>query len=264
MKIIKILQVVATHLPPQQVRHHLEYLEFITPGIPRLVAYGGPFEHFQQLGIENAIFLENPLLRGPMVYQCFNELPGKTVRYMEERNLSCDLIHVTEYDHIILSRSYFHDLAEIFEKSKCDYLGQGGNLKTNSNWPFYLRHRDDEEFLDYLSQISIREDKTAMYGVLLNGYVLTTQIFHAIAALPQLPIVFGELLFPTIAHHLGYKIGDLDTYSDLFRYNRYRPIWNKAEVMQMVSNGEIAVHPFKDYGALDDLRKLIGARAPAG
>jgi len=246
---MKILNLVVTHLAPEQVTRHLALAEAYTPGVPRLIAYGGPHVSFDALAFPDKFLLEDPSLRGPVINQCFNELFPKTWRWAQEHAAAFDFIHVTEYDHLILNRNYFEILEDAVERSGCDFLGKNCGLKANSNWMHLFRYRDDPVLLDYLRRISVREDKTAICGTLGNGFTLSRRALQAWAEAPTPPPFYNEVLFPTLTHHLGFKIGDIGAYCDLFRHVRWGPLWTETEIRDLQAQGAPCCHPFKDIDA---------------
>lgn len=251
---MQILNVVVTHLAPEQVARHMELAEVYTPGIARVIAYGGQPALFDMLAFPNKFLLEDPSLRGPVINQCFNELFPKIWRWTQEHDTAFDFVHVTEYDHLILSGEYFERLAEAVERSGCDFLGKNCGLKANSNWMHLFRYREDPVLLDYLNRISVREDKTAICGTLGNGFTISRSALRAWAEAPEPPPFYNEVLFPTLTHHLGFKIGDIGSYSDLFRHVRWGPLWKAAEVQEMLQRGVPCCHPFKD---IDAARRIL-------
>jgi hypothetical protein len=255
---MQFLHVIITHVAPPKVAEFLAFCERVTPGVPRLIAYGGSPENFSLLEHPAKIFLADESLRGPVIQQCVNELLPKVSAYLNApASPRCDLVHFSEFDHLILYRNYFDMLAEIFRQSGCDLMGKTAGLKTHSNWVHYLRYRENESLRNYLAHISQREDKTALYGMLGNGYTLSRDLVHAIARLPDLPRVYYELLFPTLAHHLGFKVGDLGAFSDIFRHVRWGPAWKLEEVENLIKSGAACCHPFKDLDRLSAVSERI-------
>jgi hypothetical protein len=258
LQIMQFLHVVVTHLAPPKVAKFPAFCDRVTPGIPRLVAYGGPPENFPLLDHPARIFLEDSSQRGPVIQQCVDELLPKVSGYLNQPgSLRCDFIHFSEFDHLILRRNYFDMLAEVFRQSGCDFIGKTAGLKTHSNWIHYLRYREDQPLRDYLGAISKREDKTALYGMLGNGYTLSRDALESISRLPALPRVYYELLFPTLTHHLGFRVGDIGAFSDMFYHVRWGPTWKPKEARNLIQNGAACCHPFKDLDQLSTVSQWL-------
>jgi hypothetical protein len=247
--LMQFLHVIITHLAPELAVRHVELAEAFTPGIPRLIAYGGPAAAFRDLPWADKFLLEDPSLRGPVTGQCFNELLPKIHEWMERQPGGFDAVHVSEYDHWILRGDYFAQLAGVLARSGADFTGRGCGVKTQTNWMHLFRYREDPALLGYLARHSVREDKTTICGTLGNGFTLSRRALDAIAALPSPPRVYGEVLFPTLAHHLGFQIADIGSYSDIFRHVRWGPLWTEEELVRLARSGAACCHPFKDIPA---------------
>jgi hypothetical protein len=258
---MRFLHVIITHLPPEKVRAHLALTRRFTPGVATLIAYGGPAAAFNQLKTGGEFFLEDPSLRGVNIQQCFNELFPKIWTYARQHALEFDFVHVTEYDHIILCTDYFERIAAALELSGADFLGRGCGLKSHSNWPHRFVGGRDGALLDYLRAHSVRENKTEICGTLGNGIVLSRAALQAWAELPTPPRIYNELIFPTLVHHLGFKIGDMGSYSDVFEQVRWGPVWTPGELRELIRRGAACVHPIKDT---DAAITLLADVAPGG
>ena len=251
---MQILHLVITHIAPEKVAQHLALTEAFAPGVPRLIAYGGPQSSFDALPGSNKFFLEDASIRGPVTSQCFNELFPKTWRYIQAQGIPFDFMHVSEFDHLILSRNYFDCLKDVIARSAGDFIGKNCGIKTNSNWMHLFRYRDDPTFLNYLSRVSVREDKTAICSTFGNGFTISSRALQAMAELESPPPVYNEVFFPTLVHHLGFKICDIGTYSNMFRHVRWQP-YSPEEVRKQMLQGVPCCHPFKD---IDAAQKILG------
>ena len=258
--LMQILHVVITHLAPELAVQHVALAEAFTPGVPRLIAYGGPPASFGALPWKDKFLLEDPSLRGPVIHQCFNELFPKIWDWVRRQPVAFDAVHVTEYDHWILRADYFAQLEEILTRSGADFLGRGCGVKTHTNWMHLFRYRDDSALLGYLRRFSVREDKTAICGTLGDGFTISRRALEAMAALPDPPPAYNEVFFPTLTHHLGFQIADMGDYSDFLRHVRWGPLWTEAELVELARQGAACCHPFKDMAAA---HRLLAPFAPA-
>jgi len=256
---MKILHVIITHLAPEQAVQHVEMAEAFTPGVPRLIAYGGPPSLFGALPWKDKFLLEDPSLRGPVIHQCFNELFPKIWAWMQGQPVAFDAVHVSEYDHWILRADYFAQLAEALTRSGADFLGKGCCVKTQTNWMHLFRYRDDPVLLDYLRRVSVREDKTTICGTLGDGFTISRRALEGVATAPEPPPVYNEMIFPTLTHHLGFQIADIGAYCDAFRHVRWGPLYTAEELVELARQGAACCHPFKDMAAA---RRLLLPFAP--
>ncbi|MDD5349590.1 MAG: hypothetical protein PHQ12_05215 [Chthoniobacteraceae bacterium] len=246
---MQILHVIITHLPPELAARHVALAEAYTPGVPRLIAYGGPAAAFGELPWTDKFLLKDPSLSGPVIHQCFNELLPGICDWMRRQPMPFDAVHVTEYDHWILRADYFAQLAEALARSGADFLGKNCGIKTHTNWMHLFRYRDDPALLGYLARFSVHEEKSAICGMLGNGFTISRRALEAFAALPEPPRVYNEVLVPTLIHHLGFQIADIGAYSDAFRHVRWGPLWTEEELVDLARRGAACCHPFKDIPA---------------
>jgi hypothetical protein len=254
---MNILHTIVTHLSPEQVRRQLKFLESITPGVPRLIAHGGSKAHFEALADLNPIHLTDESLRRSPSGYCFNELLSKTSSFLSTSCISFDFVHVTEYDHLILRREYFEELSHILKRAGCDFLGQGCNNRTDSDWYHLSACRKNKMFIQFLEHISIHEVKTDIYGTLFDGHTISTVALKAILRGPPLPRTYSEALFPSVIHHMGFRVGDIGTYSNLFHEVHFRPVRTKDEVLAMIERKVPCCHPFKDWDNFEEIERAV-------
>jgi hypothetical protein len=250
---MRFLHVIITHVEPEKVRKHLELTRLFTPGIPSLIAYGGPAQSFERLDVGDRFFLEDESLRGVNVGQCFNELYPKIWRHAQDNGIEFDFAHISEFDHLIFRADYFSRIADALKRSGADFLGRGCGVKSHSNWPHRFRGERDPALLDFLRTHSVRENKTELCGTLGNGVVISRDALRAWAETPNPPRTYNELLFPTLAHHLGFKIGDMGRYSDVFEHVTWGPVLTLDQIRRLIREGAACAHPFKDINAAEAL-----------
>jgi hypothetical protein len=243
---MNILHVLVTHVAAELVDTQAALLSNQFPGMVRLIAYGGSPAAFEAIRHPHKIYLQDESLRGSTAHQCFNELIPKLTAFITQGGHSFDFIHVSEYDHLILSGNYFTELESAWTRSGADFLGKNCGIKTHSNWPHALHYRDDPTLRRYLASFSVREDPTVLCGSLGNGYTISKRALQSCAQLPELPRVYFEVLFPTLVHHLGWRIADIGEYSRIFRHVRWQPEWTATEVTSLIREGVLCCHPFKD------------------
>lgn len=259
---MNIVHVYLTHLPAVVTQPLLASMGAVWPSIDRVLAYGGSCEEFDKISFPSRIRLTDHSLTGPVTNQCFNELIYGLWQCLERKACEFDYVHCTEYDHIFLSHNYFDSLADALKTTDCDFVGKACGVKSNSNWPHYLRYRNDSELLGFLDSISVREDKTVICGCLGNGFTISRDALKAAASVPNLPRVYYEVLFPTLSHHLGFRLADLGEKSDLFRCIRWGPQWLEPEIRELQKNGVACAHPFKDLVCLERMQAeflILGA-----
>jgi hypothetical protein len=92
---------------------------------------------------------------------------------------------------------------------------------------------------------------------------LSRRALEAYVNVDKHPPCYCEIYVPTLLHHLGFRVVDVDAHSDLYRNVRWLPERSVAEVLELARAGAVFVHPAKDQRVNAPLRQLILARADA-
>ena len=74
---------------------------------------------------------------------------------------------------------------------------------------------------------------------------LSRRALDSYLSLEAHPRSYGELYVPTVLHHLGHRLVDIDAVSDLYRDVRWEPEYDLAEVLALKRSGATFVHPVK-------------------
>jgi len=175
-------------------------------------------------------------------------------------NPGIEHVYVFEYDHLILRPDFEDLLTGLARSSAADLLAKAASDRTGTNWAHYTRFRRDPDLLAFLASISVREDPTRLYGCLGNGFLLTRAALGAFAAVENPPPCYVEVYLPTVLHHLGFRVVDIDALSDVYRHVTWEPERTLDEVLTVQRAGGYFAHPFKDIATLD---RVTAARAHA-
>jgi hypothetical protein len=95
------------------------------------------------------------------------------------------------------------------------------------------------------------------------GFTISKDALRAAVSLFDLPRIYHEVLFPTLVHHLGFKISDVGRQSDMFRYVRWGPQWTEEQIRQLISASASCAHPFKDTTRLTGIYQNLCVFSPA-
>jgi len=262
---VTTLNVVLTHLPAPEVYEGVQYLHGIAPASRFAICHGGRFEDFSRLEYTDKVFVDDPSLRAPpRTFQSYHE----TFALLYDRFLRNDPIlgsvYIFEYDHLILDGDFEQRITDLAVASGADFMGKTCVERTGTNWLHYLRFRNDRRLLTHLRSVSVHEDCARMYGCLGNGFWLTRAALEAYLAVIEHPPCYGELYVPTLLHHLGFRVVDVDGHGDLYRYVRPDGEFLLSEVLRLKHHGETFVHPYKGTGGIHALRGASsGTRASA-
>jgi hypothetical protein len=200
------------------------------------------------------LFIEDPSLRGPHFEKSLNE----TFRTLYESRVRDDeaieLVYVIEYDHLILRGDFEQTLTDLAERTGAGLAAKWANPRNDSNWSHFLRVRDDAELASFVEGISRREDPGVRLGCLGTGMLFRRDAFSAFCTLDDPPARYCELFVPTVVHHLGFDVVDVDAVADLYAGIRWLPEFDLQGALAEKRTGRTFVHPFKEIDAVDALR----------
>ncbi|MBA2475347.1 MAG: hypothetical protein H0V40_05260 [Actinobacteria bacterium] len=253
------LNVVLTHLPPAAVNEGLSFLDEVAPQARFAVCHVGDEDALAGVAREEKVFVDEPSFNGlPYTYQSLNAILDGVHDRLVRPDPGIDAVYLLEYDHLVLRPDFEERLSAVAAATGADFMGKTCGERTATNWFHYVRFRRDERLLEHLRSVSVRADPTRMYGCLGNGFWLSRTALEAFVAVEDHPPCYGELYVPTLLHHLGFELVDIDTHSDLYRHVRwYRP-FAVEEVVRLKRDGAVFVHPFKDTKAIGAVRSAPG------
>ncbi len=259
------LHALITHQGGREVERSVELLQAVAPDSRVVVFHGGRREQFEEISLEEKVFLEDPDLRGaPRHLQSWTEVFERAWERWVRDDPEWDSLYLFEYDHLVLRADFEARLRELAAATRADFMGKNCVERTATNWEHYIRYRADPLLLEHLRRVSVREDPTTFYGCLGNGMWLSRRALGAYVAVNNHPPCYNETYVPTLMHHLGMKVVDVDAHSDLYRTVRWVPEFTVQEVIEIISDGGVFVHPVKDPTVGEALRTLGASAEPAG
>ena len=249
----RFLTAVISHLPADPIRDQLSYLEALAPEARFVLCYGGPREEFERLGVEGALFIEDPALRGTSTKrQSYNAILSAVYRGYVEPDESVELVYFIEYDQMVLRGDFEQTLGELIGQTGADLLAKSASPRNDTNWPHHLASRDDDHLNAFFREISVRDDPGIRWGCLGSGMLLRREALAAFCSvLAGAPHAYLELFIPTVVHHLGFRVADVDAVSDAYWAMRWQPSYSLEEVIAAKRTGLSFLHPFK--GSIRDL-----------
>jgi hypothetical protein len=258
---VSCLNAVLTHRPAAEVREQLEMLRALSPKARFVVCFTGPASEFTQLDPADAVLVEDPSLQAPprtvqSYHRVFEALHDQWVK--DDPGVTA--LYLFEYDHLILRPDFEAALHELAERTRADFLGKHCVMRNGTNWAHYARYRHDERLLSHLRALSVRDDPRRIYGMLGNGMWLSRAALESYVAVAEHPTCYGELYVPTLLHHLGHRVVDIDTHSDLYRAVRWEPDAEPAEIDELVRQGAYFVHPVKDAAVRQAAQARLSGR----
>jgi hypothetical protein len=258
------LTVVLTHLDADHVDERMLLLRAVSGEARFVVCYGGTRKEFDRIDWEEKLFVDDPTLRGPEQHlQSWTQIFETAWHEYFVGDAELDSLYAIEYDHLILDGAFERRLREVARDSAADLLGKSCVDLTATNLAHYVRFRRDQQLLTHLRTLSVREDRERIFGCLGNGMWLSRGALEAYVNVDKHPPCYCEIYVPTLLHHLGFRVVDVDAHSDLYRNVRWLPERSVAEVLELAGAGAVFVHPAKDQRVNAPLRQIILARADA-
>lgn len=240
-----ILTAIITHLEAPAVRRQLDYLRELSPASRFVVCHGGSRAAFEGLAEENALFIDDPSLRGPAKQQSYNSILRAVYEGRVASDTDTELVYFIEYDHLVLASDFERRLEELAASAPAGLFAKGASRRNDTNWPHFTRYKDDPAVNGFFASLSCRDDPWARWGCLGSGMLLRREALAALAAVPDPPHVYLEMFIPTLVYHLGFEVVDVDAVSDLYAAVRWKPEYRREEVSEHMRTGRAFVHPYK-------------------
>jgi hypothetical protein len=240
----KVGTILLSHQEPASLARMIAYWQTLDPDQEFLVAYGGN-EQFE-LSIESCVVVtvDDPELKTrdhPRERQSYLGVFREAADWIQRHKLTH--VHFAEFDEIPLVVNLNSLLLATLEGEDCDVLGHRLRRVDQTNHPHYLSHVTDPRFMEYWSSISRRDDPGVVLSMLGCGSFWTKDAFLAIASVHAPLRIYLELLLPTAAHHLGFRVRNIPT-EDAFMAPEV--VKDKAEIEHYKSMGAWRVHPVKN------------------
>lgn len=262
---VSTLTAVLTHLDPDRVHETLDALRLVTEENHVFVCHAGRREDFDRIEFSGKVFVDDPTLRGPERHlQSLSQVFEAVWRTRVQGDEGIDSLYLIEYDHLILDPSYEQRLRDLAVRTGADFLGKTCVDRTATNWEHYVRFRRDARLLSHLRARSTRDDPGKLFGCLGDGMWLVRAALEAYVEAAPHPPCYVEVYVPTLLHHLGFRVVDIDQHSDLYRDVRWDRPFAPDEAIGRFKDGAVFLHPVKDRDALRRLAGAVRAAQTAG
>jgi hypothetical protein len=256
---VTLLTAIATHLPAPLVERQLAYLRALSPRSRFVVCYGGEPSEFADLDPTDAVYIDDPSLRGPHFDKSLNQLLNQLYEAFVRDEPDIEFVYLVEYDQLILTDDFDSKLVALAQASGAGLLAKHASVRNDTNWSHYLRLRSDERLSRFVAGISSRDDRELRWGCLGTGLLFARDALRTFCSLTNVPAYYCELFVPTVLYHLGFDIADVDALSNLYSEVRWLPEYSVEEAMAQKRAGRTFVHPFK---RLDVLTAIADAPGP--
>jgi hypothetical protein len=257
---VSTLTAILTHVRAGEVHESLKLLHTIAPAARCVVCYGGPVGDFEQIEFEHKLFIDDTTLRGPERHlQSLSTLFQAVWSAYFEADEGVDSLYMIEYDHLILDPRFEVRLRELAARTHADLMGKNCVDCTATNEAQYVRFRRNPRLLAHLRSVSVRDDPTRLFRCLGDGMWISREALRAYVAVGEHPACYCEVYVPTLLHHLGFRVIDVDAHSDLYSDVRWLPPFGAEQAMARFADGAAFIHPVKDPGALRGISDALAA-----
>jgi hypothetical protein len=258
-----IVTALITHLDADRAARQLAYLRALAPQSRFVLCHGGRREEFERIAEPGALFVEDPSLRGPNKDQSYNQVLAAVYESCVRNDPAVELVYFIEYDHLILSGGFEDELRALAARSPAGLFGKYASERSDSNWAHLTRYRGDEQLARFFRRISRREDHSRRWGCLGTGMLFRRAALEAFCSVEDAPHAYLELFIPTVVHHLGFGVADVDALGGLYAGIRWRPPFSVEEAIAAKAAGRAFLHPFKELEALERLGQAPERASPA-
>lgn len=213
----KICAVVLTHQAPDHVEKMLAYWQDLFPGLDVVLVYGGSENDFAKIDHTKKVFVDDARLRTrdhQREFQTYSQVFERVSRSIEEDDYQ--YVYFTEYDQIPLRKDMFDLLLRRLHEESADMLCHRLTRIDGTSHPHYLYHQANSALTGHLRSVSVRSDTTVVLSALGFGQFWKREAFDSVAGHRSEVLCYLELWFPTLAHHLGFRIrgmGEQDVFN---------------------------------------------------
>jgi hypothetical protein len=255
---MSMLTAVLAHVRAEEVHERMELLEAVAADARFVVCFGGAAGEFGRIERADKLFIDDPTLRGPEQHlQSLTRTFEALWQTYFEGDDSIDSLYLIEYDHLVLDREFEARLRDLAVRTGADLLGKNCVDRTATNDEHYIRFRRDPRLLTHLRRLSVREDPARFFGCLGNGMWISRRALAAYVDTGRHPPCYCETYVPTLLHHLGLRVVDVDAHSELYRHVRWIPPFDSEEVLTRFHEGVVFMHPVKDLGAVRAVHEAV-------
>ncbi len=240
----KVLTLLLSHQPPQQLARVLELWQQLAPATTILIAYGGPDSLFRDIGWEDKVFIADARLRTrdhQRERQSYTPVMQAALAWLQPR-AEFEFVHFTEFDHVPLVADVHARMLARLRVERADVLAFHLQRIDGTSHPHYLHHAADPPFHRYLREITTRRDCSVVLSMLGTGSFWTREAFDAVAARAEPFPFYTELYLPTVAHHLGFRVRD---FAEQGKFVQATGEFG-AEIASARERGAWTLHPVKN------------------
>ncbi len=204
------LTILLTHQQDRNVQRMVDYWTRVVPGTDLWIVHGGYRDDFEKIDFPNKSFAGGARLRTrdhqreKQSYSLIFAAVAKEIIHLGYR-----FIWFMEYDHIPLTADSPDFFQEKLNREQADMIGYRLNRIDQTISPHYLNHLADPNFSSFWETLSVRSDRTTILTMLGSGSFWSREAFDAVADVQEMTPIYLEIFFPSVAHHLGFRVREI-------------------------------------------------------
>lgn len=204
-----VCHAVITHLDAASNNRLLAEWNRLDPASTVLLVHGGARRDFDELPPDaHKVFVDDERLRTKVhakEKQEYHSILRAVAAWLPEHPWITH-VHLVEYDCVPLVPELGRHLVDFLQAEQADLAGSFLSDLSGSIHPHYLNFLADPQALSYLDGLSSREDKQRVLAMLGCTSMWTADCLREVAALEPPSRIYLEIAFPTLAHHLGWRV----------------------------------------------------------
>lgn len=239
-----VLNVLLTHQTPEAFASVSQWWKPICSPDDLLVLHGGQSDDFAKIPHPTKLFLEDPRLRisdHQRNKQSQAEVYSKVADWLSTRSQYTH-VFICEYDQLPLVSDLNARQLELAAREDADLLAHHVARIDDTSNPHFLNHSHDNAFNSFWPTLSVRRDPHAVLTMIGTGPFWSREAFLAVADHAQPVQCYLELWFPSLAHHLGFRVRNFP--ADQNRWIQALPT-PPLSVDRARDEGAWCVHPIK-------------------
>lgn len=208
-----------------------------------VVAYGGSREEFAKLNVP-AVYVEDERLRTrdhQRELQSYSVLLQSALPLFDK--IDCEWVALAEYDLVPLRENSLRCWVEEAEAQDADLLGVGTRRLDGTLHPHATATLAQDGWLEWVKSFSRREEAGVLLSCLGCAQLWRLEALRGVVAQGEPIAAYLEILLPTVAHHLGYRVRNFASHERVILHYE----WVHEELDECERRAVSFLHPWKTF-----------------
>jgi hypothetical protein len=253
----EVCHVILCHQAPEVVEAIFKRHRRLSSKYRIIIAYGGSRDAFDNISVDDKVFIEDPSLRGPSNRMSPIELLEKAMALVDRPGQT--RFFFSEGDLLPLQADYLDPAIEAMARHDAGFLAKGIKNITASNNVF-LTDAAENGIVSHMTPEQHNGSPQYLHCLgcffAVDGAILGRMIDQC----RRMKGLYFEVMFPTAAARAGACLLSMDSVSDYLSEVRYRPIHSISDAERKVAAEVYLIHPVKS----GDLMELLDRLHPGG